>query len=156
MGKFQLCCSIYCVILILHSKHQQKNMSKPKFQEHVTRKKTCQFKEKCPVKKCERLDESKCRILNCNAYVAIAYQDAWYPGMDFEVKDKENFVVKFMTTTRKLGQYKWPLREDIQTVQKQFLISAGFVPDCLNFEWLWNVKEAPTKDNIYNIYKKYS
>ncbi|KAH3865557.1 hypothetical protein DPMN_003817 [Dreissena polymorpha] len=76
--------------------------------------------------------------------------------MDFEVKDKENFVVKFMTTTRKLGQYKWPLREDIQTVQKQFLISAGFVPDCLNFEWLWNVKEAPTKDNIYNIYKKYS
>ncbi|KAH3894809.1 hypothetical protein DPMN_018968 [Dreissena polymorpha] len=55
--------------------------------------------------------------------------DARYPGMDFEVKDKENFVVKFMTTTRKLGQYKWPLREDIQTVQKQFLISAGFVPD---------------------------
>ncbi|KAH3708500.1 hypothetical protein DPMN_067952 [Dreissena polymorpha] len=93
------------------------------------------------------------KCVNCNEYVAIAYQDAWYPGMVVDVKDKEHFLVTFMTPTRTLGQYKWPLREDIQTVQKKFLISVGFVPDCLNSGRLWNVKEAQTIDNIY---KKYS
>ena len=55
----------------------------------------------------------KDKCVNCNEYVAIAYQDDWYPGMVVENKDKENFVFKFMTPTRKLGRYKWPQREDI-------------------------------------------
>ncbi|KAH3777540.1 hypothetical protein DPMN_178987 [Dreissena polymorpha] len=50
------------------------------------------------------------KCVNCNEYVAIEYQDAWYSGIVVEIKDEENFVVKFMTPTRALGQYEKTFR----------------------------------------------
>ncbi|XP_045198613.2 uncharacterized protein LOC123552927 [Mercenaria mercenaria] len=88
-----------------------------------------------------------------NDYVAIAYQDAWYPGIVVKVKDNENFVVKFMTPTRKPGCFSWPSREDIQIVEKGFVLSTGFIPDCMNSGRMWKIKEA---NSIDSVFKKYS
>ena len=41
-------------------------------------------------------------IIKDNGNVAVAYQDAWYPGIVKICKDENNFVVKFMAPARKI------------------------------------------------------
>ena len=56
-----------------------------------------------------------------NQYVAVAYQDSWYPGIVIEVKSTDSIIVKFMAPTNKPYHYKWPLKNDVQTASKQFI-----------------------------------
>ena len=65
--------------------------------------------------------------VSVNEYVAIAYDDQWYPGIVIK-KDNEEIVVKFLDSTKHAGIYQWPQREDIQTVQFGYVLKKGFVP----------------------------
>ena len=78
--------------------------------------------------------------MKANDYVAVAYQDNWYPGIVTASK-QEVFVVKFSVPGKQSGIYTWPLREDVQTVHAKFIICQGFVPDCMSGGRLWRVKE---------------
>jgi hypothetical protein len=67
--------------------------------------------------------------LQDNMYIAVAYQDRWYPGCVVQCKTDSTAVVKFMAPCRQPGQFKWPSREDVQDVHIQFILKAGFIPE---------------------------
>ncbi|XP_045173195.2 uncharacterized protein LOC123534827 [Mercenaria mercenaria] len=87
-----------------------------------------------------------------NEYVAIAYQDNWYPGVVEKVVDDTTIVVKFMAPCRKNGYYQWPSRDDRQVVNKQFVLCTKFIPDCISSGRQWYVKEH---NDITNVYSKF-
>lgn len=41
-----------------------------------------------------------------NEYVAVAYQDNWYPGCVLEIVDKQKAYIKFMTHCRTKGFFQ--------------------------------------------------
>ena len=47
-----------------------------------------------------------------NEYVAVAYQDAWYPGCVETVINDESAIVQFLAPCRAPGHFKWPQRQD--------------------------------------------
>lgn len=88
-----------------------------------------------------------------NEYVAIAYQDSWYPGIVVGKTENECASVKFMTPCRKQGYFQWPARDDIQTVNRKFIISKQFIPDCMNSGRQWFITQFET---IQKKYEKFS
>ena len=88
-----------------------------------------------------------------NEYVAIAYQDSWYPGIVEKVKDDKTACVKFMSPCRKEGYFQWPCRVDKQTVDKQFILTNKFIPDCLNSGRQWFIKVFSEIGKQYEKFK---
>ena len=88
--------------------------------------------------------------MKTNDYVAVAYQDNWYPGIVTASK-QEVFVVKFLVPGKPSGIYTWPLREDVQTVHAKAIIGHGFVPDCMSGGRLWRVKEHAELSELYTM-----
>ena len=86
--------------------------------------------------------------LQINAYVAVAYQDSWYPEIVESVKDG-TAVINFMVPCRKKGFFQWPYRKDSQTVEKAFVLHSSFVPDCINSGRQWFVKEHESIATLY-------
>ena len=85
-------------------------------------------------------------------YVAVAYQDAWYPGIVIKSKDENKFIVKFMAPARRTGCFSWPSRDDIQSCDRRFILCKGFIPKCLNSGRLWEIKETSNiEKNIQEI-----
>ena len=62
--------------------------------------------------------------LKDNEYVAVAYQDAWYPGCVIESVDSDKVVVNFMVQCRKPGTYMWPSRKKINRLSENVCIKA--------------------------------
>ena len=89
-----------------------------------------------------------------NEYVAVAYQDSWYPGCVESITENETAVVKFMTPCRIPGHFKWPQRQDKQTVQKQFVLKRGFIPECINSGRQWLFEDYKEIDVLYMKYKE--
>ena len=89
-----------------------------------------------------------------NEYVAVAYQDTWYPGCIDCIIDNETATVQFTTPCRIPGHFKWPQRQNKQTVQKQFVLKCGFIPECINSGRQWLFKEYKEIDAIYAKYKE--
>lgn len=87
-----------------------------------------------------------------NEYVAVAYQDNWYPGYIETVLDAETAVVKFMSTCRKPGYFQWPTRDDKQTVKVHFVVKRNFVPDCVASGRQYYVKDYSAIDTIYQAF----
>jgi hypothetical protein len=101
-------------------------------------------------------DLSKNDIVKENEYIAVAYQDTWYPGIVSSVNSNRTmFVVKFMSPARKVGHFCWPAREDIQTVEKDFILKIGFVPNCLNSGRMWQIEETDEINKLFVKFKKY-
>ena len=73
-------------------------------------------------------------------YVAIAYQDAWYPGC-VEKVEKDVATVNFMAPCRMAGVFTWPARKDTQEVNRTFILSCGLVPEARNSGRQWFFKE---------------
>ncbi|WAR07947.1 LOW QUALITY PROTEIN: NUP37-like protein, partial [Mya arenaria] len=71
----------------------------------------------------EPILNSTIHSFHVNDYVAIAYQDAWYPGCVEEV-DETTAVVNFMAPCRTAGMFMWPARKDAQKVNKEFILLA--------------------------------
>lgn len=88
-----------------------------------------------------------------NEYVAVAYQDQWYPGCVVNSKGPEA-IVKFMAPCRKPGHYIWPVRDDTQTVNKEFVLMRGFLPQCVSSGRQWYFKEHNEIDHLFEQYKR--
>lgn len=88
-------------------------------------------------------------------YVAVAYQDAWYPGIVIKSKDENNFIVKFMAPARRTGCFSWPSRDDIQSCDRRFILCKGFIPECLNSGRLWEIKETSNIEKTFKNIKKF-
>ena len=87
-----------------------------------------------------------------NEYLAVAYQDQWYPGIVISTKDNAA-VVKFMSPSRKPGYFTWPSREDTQVVDKEFVLKRGFIPQCVNSGRQWLFEEYEEIDTLFATYK---
>lgn len=88
-----------------------------------------------------------------NEYVAVAYQDMWYPGVVDRITE-DCLIVNFMTETRNPGFYTWPTRKDVQRVRKEFVIKRGFVPHCRNSGRLWFIDDFKQISTTFERYRK--
>jgi hypothetical protein len=88
--------------------------------------------------------------VSVNDYVAVAYQDNWYPGIVEKLTDIDTVVVKFMAPCKKSGVFQWPARDDRQLVKKEFILCKNIVPDCINSGRQWFVKEHSDISNVYS------
>jgi len=88
-----------------------------------------------------------------NEYVAVAYQDMWYPGCVVQTESNDMATVNFMTRCRKPGVFMWPSREDEQLVSRDFVIQRGFVPECVNNGRQWFFPLFSDIDKLYQQYK---
>ena len=91
--------------------------------------------------------------VSVNDYVAVAYQDSWYPGVVTSAEEDGRYNIKFMVPSRKFGHFSWPIREDKQTVEKHFVIYARFIPNCVNSGRMWHILET---ESINDMYRKFS
>ena len=85
-----------------------------------------------------------------NSYVAVAYQDSWYPGWVEKVLSDNEALIKFMVPCRKSGFYKWPMREDKQFVHREFVLLQNFLPYCMSSGRQWYVKEFNDIESSYS------
>ena len=90
-----------------------------------------------------------------STYIAVAYEDAWYPGV-VQVVDSEsdNFDVTFLHGTRTTGVYNWPSREDKQKVNVEYILKCGFVPEAINSGRLWKISEHEEIQSLYQQFKQ--
>ncbi|KAH3818948.1 hypothetical protein DPMN_120676 [Dreissena polymorpha] len=89
-----------------------------------------------------------------NEYVAVSYQDNWYPGMVQKVaKDLKTLTVNFLARSNNTGHFIWPNRKDEQEVNTQFILSHGFMPDSKHSGRLWFISEHA---DITTSYEKFS
>ena len=82
-------------------------------------------------------------VVKTGEYVIVAYQDQWYPGCVEKINtDRKVLKVKFMTPCRRKGFFMWPMRDEIQDVNPDFLLDVGIVPDCVNNgRQLWSIRQ---------------
>lgn len=95
----------------------------------------------------------ECDQYSVNEYVAVAYQDKWYPGV-VEKLSGDVMTVNFMESTRNPGYFTWPARKDVQQVSKEFIIFRDFVPACKNSGRLWHVEDHVKIQEIFQRYSK--
>jgi hypothetical protein len=89
-----------------------------------------------------------------NEYVAIAYQDDWYPGIVVELVNEQKAYVKFMTPCQTKGVFKWPSKEDKQLVDVKFSLMKGFSPDCIGSSGRqWFIPNFNDIQKIFELYK---
>ena len=86
-------------------------------------------------------------------YVAVAYEDSWYPGIVLSVKD-DTSEVKFLHATRISGVYSWPSREDKQKVQAEYILKCVFLPEPVNSGRLWKIMEHAEIQEAYDEFRK--
>ncbi|XP_045170683.2 uncharacterized protein LOC123533110 [Mercenaria mercenaria] len=98
----------------------------------------------------KNIELTKIEHLTVGECVAVAYQDNWYPGYVEKIVDTTTAVVKFMTHCRKPGYFQWPLREDKQVVNIQFVIGQKLVPDCINAGRQWFICEHKHLNTVFS------
>jgi len=65
-----------------------------------------------------KLDDIK--IVEMGTWVAVSYEDAWYPGEVISIKKNNIYEVKCMTRKKKCAvTFVWPAVDDIQQVGKK-------------------------------------
>jgi len=97
-----------------------------------------------------KLDKAK--PISIGTWVAVSFEDDWYPGEVLEIKS-QIIVVKFMVRQKKGGvTFKWPTKDGIRDVDLKFAIFSNF--DILPSPGLrhWLIQE--TDDIIYS-HKKF-
>ena len=72
-----------------------------------------------------KLDETK--TISVGTWVAVSFENDWYPGEVIELKNKV-IVVRFMERQKKGGvTFQWPRdKDDIQDVDLKFVIFSHF------------------------------
>lgn len=101
---------------------------------------------------CEQLPVTETFLLN--EYVAVAYQNTWYPGCVENTPNNETAVVNFMSPCRMPGHFKWPQRQDKQTLKKEFVLKRRFIPECINSGRQWYFKEFKEIDGVFSKNKE--
>ena len=86
-------------------------------------------------------------------WVAVAYQDHWYPGLVRKIwPGKSSIQVDFTARTTNHSQFKWPNGTDIQRVEKEFVISTDFSLEPVRRGRAWSL-ETTVIDEIYRIFR---
>jgi len=55
--------------------------------------------------------------------------------------------------TRKRRCFSWPSREDIQTVDTEFVLKTGFIPDCMSSGRMWHISESELIDKLFTKFR---
>ncbi|KAH3878782.1 hypothetical protein DPMN_002681 [Dreissena polymorpha] len=108
-------------------KHCEKNTYPVKEMFFKKSVKTCRLKlvKKEENEKQDETEEIEAEFINMhsdvqffiNEYVAVSYQDNWYPGMVQKVaKDLKTLTVNCLARTNNTGHFIWPNRKDEQEV----------------------------------------
>ena len=86
-------------------------------------------------------------------YVAVAYQDNWYPGCveTVDKDDKNKARIKFMERCRQPGLFRWPSGRDVQTVLSQFIL-ASVSPTMDRSGRLYSLENAKDLDHIFQLF----
>ncbi|KAL4229625.1 hypothetical protein ACF0H5_010012 [Mactra antiquata] len=92
---------------------------------------------------------------NDNEYIAVAYQDTWYPGCVIKTISSDKTSVSFMASCRKPGTFMWPSRKDVQIVEKKFVFKRGMLPECCNSGQQWYFTEYRTNDVLFKKYQEH-
>lgn len=82
--------------------------------------------------------ELSSKVPSMDDYIAVAYQDSWYPGI-IEGPSTQSCPVQFMAASQKEGIYFWPDRDDLQNLKIEFTLKIGLIPECLNSGRLWKI-----------------
>jgi len=107
----------------------------------------------------EHEDEMQSPAIDCciiNEYVAVHYQDNWYPGCVLEIVDNHKSYVKFMTHCRTKGFFQWPPRDDKQLVNLKFVIMKGFSADCVGSSGRqWSIANFVDIKKLFELYMSF-
>ncbi|CAC5395939.1 unnamed protein product [Mytilus coruscus] len=72
-----------------------------------------------------QLDKEK--EITVGTWVAISFEDDWYPGEVLQLKPENILNINFMARQRKKGiTFKWPSKEDIKDIDMKFVIYSHF------------------------------
>ena len=70
----------------------------------------------------------------------------------WKLLNKNEVLVNFMLPCKRNGYFQWPLRQDKQIVEKQFILKQNVVTDCVGFGRQWFVCEY---EEIQTIFSKF-
>ena len=87
-------------------------------------------------------------------WVAVAYQDNWYPGRVIEMKPNKDMRVDFAARTANCIRFKSPNGKDVQWVEKQFLISDNCKPHPVSGGRFWEFLESGNIDHTFQLFKQ--
>ena len=90
------------------------------------------------------------KFTNQGEWVAIAYESDWFIGTVTEVVTFETAVVQFLSCGPN-NVYRWPLVEDIDTIERKFVFANGFEVTSSNGRtWL-----CPEQSYLQELYEDY-
>jgi hypothetical protein len=99
-----------------------------------------------------KLDQPK--KLEKGIWVAVSYEDNWYPGEIIDVEYGSKICkVKFMCRKNRHGHsFCWPLKDDIHEVDTKFVISSHFeiLPSPGLRHWI-----VPDMDDINDLHNNF-
>jgi len=73
------------------------------------------------------LELCKEKCINVGTWVAVAYQNNWYPGEVTQILNDELYTVNFMKSKKvNVNAFVWPTPVDVQDVEKKFIFSSHF------------------------------
>jgi hypothetical protein len=72
------------------------------------------------------LNLDKPKVLEKCTWVAVSYEDNWYPG-EITIKIDNTYTVKFFSRKDARGNtFIWPTKDDLQTIDEKFIIFYDF------------------------------
>ena len=93
-------------------------------------------------------------VFRTDQWVAVAYQDNWYPGLVRGTSSKQSWIqVNFSARTTKPSHFRWPDGKDLQKVEKEFVIFTDFSLEPVRRGRTWTLETAVI-DEIYNIFRR--
>jgi hypothetical protein len=61
-------------------------------------------------------------------WVAVSYDNGWYPGQVVQIADDDTVIVNFIHPCSLVGQYKYPSTKDTVPVKRHFIFACPLEP----------------------------
>ena len=87
-------------------------------------------------------------------WVAVAYQDNWYPGIVREVLEDKRMRGDISSRTSNCRRFKNPNGKDVQIVELQFVISGSCNPHPVSGGRSWEFDQCDSLDHIFQLFKE--
>ena len=98
------------------------------------------------------LDLNNIPDLRCGMFVAVAYEDTWYPGEILSILDS-NVKVSFLHPKKKGGlSFVWPNKQDVQMTDIKFVFFRNLTVEPTPGLRFWLIHEF---DDVQDCYEKY-
>lgn len=59
-----------------------------------------------------------------------------------------------MLPAKRRGFFCWPSREDVQCVNRKFILKSGFIPNCVNSGRMWFISEEKAIAEQYHLFSE--